>query len=79
MTFKFQEDDIVAPQEDHTNFLPAGSRGTVFCQYGTVPPAYEVNFQDTAGELFGAVMYEDEIESVRERVAPPKREAVRAA
>lgn len=77
MTFKFQEGDAVALREDHTEFLPAGSRGTVFCQYDTTPPAYEVNFQDTAGELFGAVMYEDEIEPVHKRAAT--REAARAA
>ncbi len=78
MTFRFQEGDTVALKEDHTKFLPAGSRGTVFCQYDTAPPAYEVNFQDAAGDLFGAIMHEDEIEPAREVMARRKRETVGA-
>ncbi len=79
MTFKFQEGDTVALKEDQSDYLPAGSRGTVFCQYHTTPPAYEVNFWDTAGELLGAIMCEDEIEATHQKVAPMEREAVGVA
>ncbi len=81
MTFRFQCGDEVMLKdgERHAWFLPAGSRGTVFCQYATTPPAYEVNFRDVKGEEFGSVVYEDEVEPVRERAAPPGRKAVTVA
>lgn len=80
MTFRFQDGDkvVLTKGEGHAEFLSTGSRGVVFCQYTTTPPAYEVNFLDSRGEEFGAVVYEDEIELVQETVNPPKREAVRA-
>ena len=62
MTHKFQEDDTVVLKEETNDFLPAGSHGTVFCLYTTTPPAYEINFIDSGGESFGAIMYEDELE-----------------
>jgi len=62
VTHMFQEDDVVVLKEDQADFLPAGSHGTVFCLYTTVPPAYEINFVDRNGEGFGAIMYENEIE-----------------
>lgn len=64
-SFKFQEGDSVALKENHTVFLPTGSRGTVFCQHKMAPLAYEVKFQDTLGETFGAILYEYEIEPAR--------------
>ena len=78
MTFKFQEGDEVTLKdgEGHAWFLPAGSRGIVFCQYATNPPAYEVNFRDVKGEVFGSVVYEEEIELARDVVTSPTREAV---
>ena len=68
MTFKFQGGDAIALKKEHTDFLPAGSRGTVLCRHPMVPIAYEVNFQDSAGDLFGAILYEEEIEPIREAV-----------
>ena len=65
MPFKFQQGDLVALKDDHTVFLPNGSRGTVFSQHDMTPPAYEVKFQDTSGEVFGALLYEYEIAPVR--------------
>lgn len=81
MTFRFQDGDEVMLKdgEGHAWFLPVGSRGIVFCQYATSPPAYEVNFRDVRGEEFGSVVYEDEIELARDVVTSPTREAVRAA
>ena len=71
MKFRFQDGDEVVLKngEDHAWFLPTGSRGVVFCQYSTTPPAYEVNFCDIRGETFGAVVYEDELDMVNETVA----------
>jgi len=81
MTFKFQEDDevVLINGEGHASFLPVGSFGTVFCQYTTTPPAYEVNFKDVSGEDFGSIVYENEIELARDVVRAPAREAARAA
>jgi hypothetical protein len=62
MTFKYHEGDRVALKEDHTDFLPAGTHGIVFCYYTTTPPAYEINFALRDGEDFGAIMFEDDIE-----------------
>ncbi len=62
MTHKFQEGDFVFSKEDYTDFLPAGSHGTVFCSYTTTPPAYEINFLASDGELFGAIMDEDDLQ-----------------
>ncbi len=62
MTHQFQEGDTVISKEDTTDFLPAGSHGTVFCLYTTTPPAYEINFVASDGEIFGAIRYEDELE-----------------
>ena len=82
MTFKFQEGDAVVLKngEGHAWFLPAGSRGTIFCQYASVPPAYEVNFMDVRGKVFGSVVYEAEIElAPDDEVIAAVREAVSAA
>ncbi len=65
IAFQFQRGDTVALKENHTVFLPHGSRGTIRCQHEMAPPAYEVNFRDISGDVFGAVLYEDEIEPVR--------------
>lgn len=62
MTHKFKEGDVVVSKRASNDFLPAGSHGTVFCLYLTTPPAYEINFIDSAGETFGAIRYEDEVE-----------------
>ena len=62
MTHKFQEGEIVTLKEEYSDFLPAGSHGSVFCFYTTTPPAYEINFLASDGEEFGAIMYEDELE-----------------
>ena len=78
MTFRFAEGEAVTLKEDRTDFLPAGSQGIVFCQYTTLPPAYEVNFQDADGEEFGAVVSEDELEPSRLVAVPLTREAVGA-
>ncbi len=81
MTFRFQDGDEVMLKdgEGHAWFLPAGSRGIVFCQYATTPPAYEVNFRDVKGEAFGSVVYEDEIELAHDGVTTSTRQAVSAA
>ena len=82
MTFRFQEDDevILKNDQDHAWFLPAGSRGVVFCQYATNPPSYEVTFKDVRGSAFGVVVCEDEIEPVRgARAATPVHSAVSTA
>jgi len=81
MTFKFQDGDEVMLKngEGHAWFLPAGSRGIVFCQYATNPPAYEVNFRDVEGEGFGSVVYKEEIELAPDVVTAAAREAVSAA
>jgi len=82
MTFRFQEDDevILKNDQDHAWFLPAGSRGVVFCQYATNPLSYEVTFLDIRDQAFGTVVYEDEIELVRGAMsATPIRSAVKAA
>ena len=62
MTHKFQEGDVVVSKKGSNDFLPAGSHGTVFFLYTTMPPAYEINFVDNTGECFGAIRYEDELE-----------------
>lgn len=77
MTFKHEEGDHVALVEDFTDYLPAGSLGVIFCQYTTTPPAYEVNFVSTDGELIGNIFYEDEIEAVQ-KAQPLQRETVSA-
>ena len=79
MKFRFQDGDEVALRADRHWFLPAGSRGIVFCQYATDPPAYEVNFQDVRGKIFGAVVEEDEIEVLHEKAVLPIFEAVKTA
>jgi hypothetical protein len=68
VTHKFQEGDFVSLKEDYTDFLPAGSHGSVFCLYMTTPPAYEINFIARDGRGMGAIMDEDELE----RCADPK-------
>ncbi len=62
MTHKFREGDFVSLKEDYTDFLPAGSHGSVFCLYMTTPPAYEINFLDCDGREFGAIMDEDDLQ-----------------
>jgi hypothetical protein len=62
VTFKFQEGDSVSLRENYTELLPAGSHGSVFCSYTTMPPAYEINFVDITGGKVGVVMYENELE-----------------
>ena len=62
MTLMFQQDDTVVLKEGHTDFLPTGTHGVVFCYYTTTPPAYEINFAVSDGEDFGAIMFEDDIE-----------------
>ena len=81
MRFKFQDGDQVVLKngEDHAWFLAAGSQGVVFCRYATKPPAYEVNFRDLRDEEVGAVVYEAEIELMREEMKSLKREAVQPA
>lgn len=79
MTFRFGEDEAVVLKEGLSDFLPTGIKGVIFCQYATLPPAYEVNFRDANGEEFGTVVYEDELESLRSGDASPVREAVGAA
>lgn len=61
--FRFQEGDevVLLNAEGHTDFLPVGSRGVVFCQYTTTPPAYEVNFRDSTGDSFGTIVQENEL------------------
>ena len=61
--FRFQEGDevVLLNSENHTDFLPVGSHGVVFCQYTTTPPAYEVTFRDSRGEDFGTIVQENEI------------------
>ncbi len=78
MTHKYQEGDQVALLEDLTDYLPAGSLGVIFCLYTTAPPAYEVNFAATTGQLVGNVFYEDEIEAAAESRLLVQREAVGA-
>jgi len=76
MTHKYQEDDQVALREDFADYLPAGSLGTIFCQYSTTPPAYEITFLDTGGRGVGGIFYEDEIELAQKAVQPViRREA----
>ena len=72
---KFREGDTVVSKEDFNDFLPAGSHGTVFCVYETVPPAYEINFVDIGGQRFGAIRYEDEIEALHLAPAPRQTSA----
>ena len=63
MTHKFREDELVTLKEGYSDHLPSGSQGSVFCLYTTTPPAYEINFIDSEGKEFGAIMYEDELEA----------------
>ena len=79
MMFRFHEGDevILRYGEEHSAFLPNGSRGIVFCRYASDPPAYEVNFRDGEGREFGSVVLEEEIERVPETVASNQHEAVR--
>ncbi len=78
MTHKYQEGDQVALLEDLTDYLPAGSLRVIFCLYTTMPPAYEVNFAATTGQLVGNVFYEDEIEAAQNTQPLVQREAVGA-
>lgn len=80
MTFKFQDGDevVLKNSEGHASFLQVGSLGTVFCQYATTPPAYEVNFRDVNGEEFGSIVYENEVELAHSAVTVPAREVARA-
>ncbi len=79
--FRFQKGDevVLLNSEGHTDFLPVGSRGVVFCQYTTTPTAYEVTFWDSQGEEFGTIVYENELGPSKVAVAQPLREAVGAA
>jgi len=82
MTYRFQEGDevVLKDPESHSRFLQVGSRGVVFCQYATTPPAYEVNFEGVEGRQFGTIAYEDELESAEESLFlnVGQREAVSA-
>ena len=78
MTHKYQEDDQVILKEDFADYLPGGSVGIVFCQYTTVPPAYEINFVDTTGRSVGGIFYEYEIEAIQKTAALPSRETADA-
>jgi hypothetical protein len=79
MVFKFEEGDEVVLRngEGHSSFLTAGSRGVIFCQFASDPPAYEVNFRDSMGQEFGSIVYEDDIEMMRDTTVLPWREVVR--
>ena len=79
--FRFQEGDkvVLLNSEGHTDFLPVGSQGVVFCQYTTTPPAYEVTFRDSQGKSFGTIVYENELGPANAAAAQPLREAVGAA
>lgn len=79
--FRFQEGDevVLLNAEGHTDFLPVGSRGIVFCQYTTMPLAYEVTFLDSQGEEFGTVVYENELGPSKVTAEQPLREAVGVA
>lgn len=79
--FRFQEGDevVLLNSEGHTDFLPVGSHGVVFCQYTTMPPAYEVTFRDSQGERFGTIVYETELGLLNARGPQSPREAVGAA
>ena len=76
MAHKYQENDQVVLAEDFTDHLPAGSLGSIFCQYTTTPQAYEVNFIDTSGQLVGGIFYEDELKAMEAVKTPTVREAV---
>ena len=78
--FKFQEGDevVLLNSEGHTDFLPVGSHGVVFCQYTTTPLAYEVTFRDSQGKSFGTIVYEAELRPLDSRTSQPLREVVGA-
>lgn len=59
--FTFHEGDAVILKKDQGNLLRAGSRGVVICQYATQPPSYEVNFMDSDGKEFGAILDERDL------------------
>lgn len=60
--FQFGEGAPVALKADNPKLgLAAGSAGTVWAQYDTQPPAYEVTFQSASGEPFDALMYGGEL------------------
>ena len=61
--FRFQEGDevVLLNSDGHADFLPDGTQGVVFCQYTTMPPAYEVIFRNSQGEDFGTIVQENEI------------------
>ncbi len=81
MMFRFQEDDevILKSGQDHSQFLRDGSRGIVFCQYATTPPAYEVTFEGVDGKQYGTIVDEDEIEAIEAALPLVQREAVGAS
>ena len=74
--FRFQEDDEVVLKDgkDYSQFLRAGSRGVIFCQYATTPPAYEVTFEGVDGKPFGGIFYEGEIEALQKAQPSVERE-----
>ena len=80
MMFRYQEGDEVVLKngEGHVWFLPTGSRGVVFCQYTTTPPAYEVTFTGIGGRSVGNIFYEDELEAAEKALPLVQREAVGA-
>ena len=81
MIFRFQEGDevVLKSGKDYSQFLRTGSRGVVFCQYVTTPPAYEVTFGSVDGKQYGAIVDEDEIEAAPSALPLVQREAVGAS
>jgi hypothetical protein len=61
--FKFQEEDVVVLKEAQGDYLPAGTVGSVFCQYKAVPLAYEVNFQIANGQVYASIVSEPDLEA----------------
>ncbi len=60
--FKFHEGASVALKSDNALFgLAAGATGTVWAQYDTQPPVYEVTFSVPNSADFDALMHEDEL------------------
>lgn len=60
---KFECGDVVVLRSDDSlTDMKAGDAGIVIAWYDMDPPAYEVSFHDSKGQMFDALMKEEELE-----------------